>query len=643
MKTFTKHLWSKLLLLLTGAVLLTGCEPFEDNTEQPPEGEDPKVISYTLTKALNSQLTGDVTGAISDAEGTITIIIDYAVSSTKFKPTVTLTQGATLSPAASQEIDGSLTTNKYTVTGNGKTKEYKVIFLINQPLSLLSLKVNGTKCWYNEGEGRDGKIYVPIHQSQWGKPCLIEAIGTGIDKVFIDGAEAAKGTKSVVLTFDKEHELKLTKGTATITKTIVASGLPIVHLEGTYNSPGDFPGVGSEKEDIEISVYDPTDEGKYLVEKLFAGISMRGATASSLPKKAYSLEIRDRITKEEKDTTLFGLRKDGDWILDAMGTDNICMRNRVATDIWNDLHKLGYAASEPKAVPATRGQMVEVYYNGKYHGLYCMTERVDRKQLNIDKANGYLYKAEGWDETITFAGYERNRLPQPGSERWENDGWNEGYQAEYPDPFVWTPLVDLVKFVCDSNDATLAAGIADRFDITNLADFFIFNNIMGASDNCAKNTYIGVYNYTSSIPASKRFFYAVWDLDGTFGRNWGMEKKSPGKGIVCFDNYYVDETNRLIKRLAKTNGGGFGDQVKSRWSELKGGVCSKESITARFKAYEKLLTESGAYKREQDAWSRQVDRENLSSEISYIDGWLGTHLSNFDTYIQNWDTNVKKL
>lgn len=641
MKISTKNLWSKLLLLLTGAVLLTGCEPFEDKTEQPPEGEDPKVISYSLTKALNSQLTGDVTGVISDAEGTITIIIDYAVSSTKFKPTVTLTQGATLSPAASQEIDGSLTTNKYTVTGNGKTKEYKVIFLINQPLSLLSLKVNGTKCWYNEGEGRDGKIYVPIHQSQWGKPCLIEAIGTGIDKVFIDGAEVAKGTKSVVLTFDKEHELKLTKGTATVTKTIVASGLPIVHLEGTYNNPGDFPGVGNEKGDIEISVYDPTDEGKYLVEKLFAGISMRGATASGLAKKAYSLEIRDKITKEEKDTTLFGLRKDGDWILDAMGTDNICMRNRVATDIWNDLHKLGYAASEPKAVPATRGQMVEVYYNGNYHGLYCMTERVDRKQLNIDKANGYLYKAEGWDEMITFAGYNRYNLPNAGQERWD-DG-QEGWQAEYPETFIWDPLVDLVKFVCDSDDKKLATGIADRFDITNLADFFIFNNILGATDNCAKNTYMGVYNYTSTTPSSKRFFYAVWDLDNIIGRDWLGNNREPGRGIVCFDNAYADETNRLIKRLAKTNGGGFGDKVKSRWVELKNGLCSQTQITARFKAYETLLTESGAYKREKDKWSHDLDRENLSSEISYIDGWLGTHLAYFDKYIQNWDANVKKL
>lgn len=640
MKTFTKNLWSKLLLLLTGAVLLTGCEPFEDKTDKP-IGEDPKVISYTLTKALNSQLTGDVTGVISDAEGTITIIIDYAVSSTKFKPTVTLTQGATLSPAASQEIDGSLTTNKYTVTGNGKTKEYKVIFLINQPLSLLSLKVNGTKCWHNEGEGRDGKIYVPIHQSQWGKPCLIEAIGTGIDKVFIDGAEAAKGTKSVVLTFDKEHELKLTKGTATITKTIVASGLPIVHLEGTYDSPKDFPQKDSEKGDIEISVYDPTDDGKYTVEKLFAGIAHRGGWSSTnYSKRPYSLEIRDKITKEEKDTTLFGLRKDGDWILDAMATDNIRMRNRVATDIWNDLHKLGYAASEPKAVPATRGQMVELYYNGQYHGLYCMTERVDRKQLNIDKTNGYLYKAEGWDDAATFEGYGYGR-PSAGNERWETG--DDGYQAEYPETFIWDPLYDFVKFVCDSDDTTLGAGIGDRFDLNNLVDFFIFNNIMGATDNCAKNTYIGVYNYTSTAPSSKRFFYSVWDLDATFGRNYMMNKTTPGKGIVCFPrSNYADRHNELIRRLAKTNGGGFGDKVKARWAEVKSGICSKEQLSGRFKAYEKLLTESGAYKREMDKWGGD-GAEQLSPEVNYIEGWLGTHLNYLDTYIQNWDANVKKL
>lgn len=639
MKTCTKHLWSKLLLLITGAVLLTGCEPFDDNSDKPgPETPDPKVVSYTLTKAMNAQLTSDVVGVINDAEGTITIIIDYAVTSTKFKPTVTVSDGATLTPAATQEIDGSLTTNKYTVSVNGKTKEYKVVFLINQPLSLLSLKVNGTKCWINE---KDGKIYVPVHQSEWGKPCLIEAIGSGIDKVFVDGKEAVKDSKSVTLTFDKEHELKLTKGTESIVKTIVASGLPIVHLEGTYSNPSEFPSKESGKGDIEISVYDPTDGGKYTVEKLFAGIAHRGGwSAGQKDKKPYSLELRDRITKEEKDTTLFGLRKDGDWILDAMATDNIRMRNRVATDIWNDLHKLGYAASEPKAVPATRGQMVEMYYNGEYHGLYCMTERVDRKQLNIDKTNGYLYKAEGWDAAATFEGYWD--IPSTGNERWHTG--DDGYQAEYPETFVWSPLVDLIKFVCDSDDATLSAGIADRFDITNLADFFIFNNIMAATDNCAKNTYIGVYNYTSSTPTSKRFFYSVWDLDATFGRNFSMDKKAPGKAIVCFDRTqtYCDEYNRLLIRLAKTNGGKFGDKVKSRWAELKNGICSQAQLTARFKAYETLLTGSGAYKRELDAWSND-GAEQLSSEVNYIDGWLGTHLSYFDKYIQNWDANVKKL
>lgn len=636
MKTLTKNIWSKLLLILTGAVLLTGCEPYEDKTE-PTTKDDPKVVSYTLTNALNAQLTSDVTGVISDAEGTITIIIDYEVANKKFKPTVVLSTGATMTPAATQEIDGSLTTNTYTVSANGKSKEYKVIFLINQPLGLLSLKVNGTKCWINE---KDGKIYVPIHQSEWGKPCLIEAIGSGIQQVFVDGVEAPKGAKSVVLSFDKEHELKLIKGAEIITKKIVASGLPIVHLEGTYSNPSDFPSKESGKGDIEISVYDPTDGGKYTVEKLFAGIAHRGGwSAGQKDKKPYSLELRDRVTKEEKDTTLFGLRKDGDWILDAMATDNIRMRNRIATDIWNDLHKLGYAASEPKAVAATRGQMVEMYYNGEYHGLYCMTERVDRKQLNIDKTNGYLYKAEGWDDAATFEGYWD--IPGAGSERWSTG--DDGYQAEYPETFVWSPLVDLVKFVCDSNDATLGAGIGDRFDLNNLVDFFIFNNIMGATDNCAKNTYIGVYNYTSTVPASKRFFYSVWDLDGTFGRNYSMSKTTPGKGIVCFPrSNYADEYNRLITRLAKTNGGGFGDKVKARWAEVKSGICSKEQLSARFKGYEKLLTESGAYKREMDKWSND-GAENLSPEVNYVESWLGTHLTYFDNYIQNWDSNVKNI
>ncbi|MEG2493129.1 MAG: CotH kinase family protein [Rikenellaceae bacterium] len=635
MKNFTKDLCSKIVMLFMGTMLIVGCEPYEDSNDIPVPTEDPKIISYTLTKAANPQLTSDIVGVINDSEGTITIIIDYDVSNTKFTPTVVLSSKTEITPSASQQIDGSLTTNKYVVKANGKNKEYTMVFLINRPLSFISLKVNGTQCWLNEG---DSKIYVPIDQSLWGKPCDMEVIGTGVSKIFVDGVEVVKGAKAPALSFDKEHSLKISKGTEEITKQLVVSGLPIVHLQGKYQDPSRFPEKGN-KGDIEISIYDPTSNGIYTVEKLFAGIAKRGGfSASQHEKQPYSLEIRDRSTKMDVDTVLLGLRKDSDWILDAMATDNIRMRNRVATDIWNDLHKLGYAASEPKAVPATRGKMVEIYYNNEYHGLYCFTERVDRKQLNLDKTNGYLYKAEGWDKIITFSGYNAGYLPSTGSERWE-DG-EEGYQAEYPETFVWTPLVDFVKFVCDSNDQQLGAGIASRFDMNNLVDFFIFNNIMGSTDNCAKNTFIGVYNYASPDLASKRLFYSVWDLDGTFGRNYAMERTSPGRGIVCFPySNYSDADNKLIIRLAKTNGGGFGDKVKARWAEVKDGVCSKAQLSDRFKRYETLLNGSGAYQREASKW----DVKDLSSEVNYIDGWLSTHLTYFDNYIKNWDANVRKL
>lgn len=91
-------------------------------------------------------------------------------------------------------------------------------------------------------------------------------------------------------------------------------------------------------------------------------------------------------------TKLLGLRDDGDWILDAMYIDHARMRNRLSTDLWIDMNKVPYLSKEPRAINGTRGYFVEVFLNNSYLGLYCLTERIDRKQLQLSKKRVSLIK-----------------------------------------------------------------------------------------------------------------------------------------------------------------------------------------------------------------------------------------------------------
>ncbi len=48
---------------------------------------------------------------------------------------------------------------------------------------------------------------------------------------------------------------------------------------------------------------------------------------------------------------------DNNWILDAMYNDDVCMRNRVSTDLWNDIATQPYHRRkgwEKKAKTGTR-------------------------------------------------------------------------------------------------------------------------------------------------------------------------------------------------------------------------------------------------------------------------------------------------
>lgn len=127
----------------------------------------------------------------------------------------------------------------------------------------------------------------------------------------------------------------------------------------------------------------PEDEG--LDSIYHADFKIRGASSINYPKKSYAVKLRD-AEGNSIDRKLLGLRSDNNWILDAMYVDLACMRNRVCTDLWNDFSvKPYYADREKKVRTGTRGKFVEMILNGRHNGIYCMTEKMDRKQLKLKK------------------------------------------------------------------------------------------------------------------------------------------------------------------------------------------------------------------------------------------------------------------
>ncbi|MDO4173083.1 MAG: CotH kinase family protein, partial [Prevotellaceae bacterium] len=142
-----------------------------------------------------------------------------------------------------------------------------------------------------------------------------------------------------------------------------------------------------------------TDTDGSVVE-MKAKFKTRGATAQKyMMKPSLNMKLRTDDYLESQDSMLLGMRSCSKWILDAMAIDRICMRNRICMDVWNAYSTLPYE-TDFDGRSGTVGKFVEMYINDSYYGIYCLSDHINRKLLQLKKydeakglVRGVLYKS----------------------------------------------------------------------------------------------------------------------------------------------------------------------------------------------------------------------------------------------------------
>lgn len=437
------------------------------------------------------------------------------------------------------------------------------------------------------------------------------------------------------VTAGKRYSMEIKEGTTLkATLNLTFTGLPIVQIYyDAVNSSNYLGGY--------IKVHEP--DKKTVPEFLHSDFQYRGATALDQPKKAYSLKLKD-ASDQKLFRSFFGLREDNNWVLDAMAIDPGRMRNRVSTDLWNDFSRLPYhSATESNVINGTRGQFVELFINDQYNGLYCMTEKVDRKQLQLKKyddstatVRGVLYKSFGWNYS-NFMGHEMDNQNYPGtlppyfnnsSETWD------GFEVKHPDfdeqPIDWEPLYDLVSFNATAavDSAKFVKEYKSHFDMPVWLDYYLFIDLLLATDNHGKNTFIYTYDKNKSNVMS----IAPWDLDGTFGRRWNGSNNltTPKQDFVSFIIQYEHGENAIFRNLKKFNPDNYNLNLRYRYAELRKTYFTKESLMARFLKYNEMFDESGAGARETAKWNGINVGIDLKAEMDYLSTWLDERLNYLD-------------
>ena len=360
--------------------------------------------------------------------------------------------------------------------------------------------------------------------------------------------------------------------------------------------------------------------GDGTAEEYHTLLRYRGASTLIYDKKNYAVKLTD-ANGEDMDASLLGMRSDNSWILDAMAADMARMRNRVSTDLWLALSTRPYYANlEPSMVNSTHGEFVEVTVNGAYWGIYCLTEKVDRKQLKAKKyqgstVRGVLYKAIAHDSLRKIT-----EVPKDSSATWQ------GWEAQYPDsskgePFTWQPLYSLAELLSQPEGSKeVERTLETRVDLPVWIDYCLLMDLMHATDNGKKNMFV----YFRDITASDvRACICPWDMDATWGRTWRRIKEGPETNCNI--------SNGVNFHMYTTLPDGFYRQCQ-RWAELRDAGMTAEYILAIFDRYFDLFERSGAAGRETERWNGINDVTiDFETEKDYIHDWVPRRIVYLDT------------
>ena len=385
-----------------------------------------------------------------------------------------------------------------------------------------------------------------------------------------------------------------------------AESLPKVYITATNLSTAYSDGI------IKI------DDGA----EFLADIRYRGATSLKYQKKSFAIRLKDS-EGNKVNATFLGMRSDNSWILDAMSVDKARMRNRASTDLWLDFsHKVYYVNQAPQVVNGTHGKFVEVFLNDDYYGLFCLTEKIDRKQLMLKKCTSNAVRGE----LIKAVGYGSMWISDDSKYKWNNNSnvWDDRWELQYPDvgegePIDWEPFVSIVHWLNIATDKEVNELIADKIDVPVWIDYFLMVDLLLGDDNVAKNMYVSFYDLNQT---TCRLTVTPWDMDATWGRNYKSEPEDAETETPLYHQIYSC-------LLYSTNA--WAELFEPRYAELRKTYFSLPVLKSYFSKYFYLFRTTGATQREIARWN-EVDgiTLDLDAEEQYIYDWIEHRLAVLD-------------
>lgn len=405
-------------------------------------------------------------------------------------------------------------------------------------------------------------------------------------------------------------EFIVSDGKRADTGEIIFTGLPMIRLETQE--------ILESEEDPEetyyyckVSIFDPFhgNTERYEVVNCFGYLEMRGKTSTVFPKKGWNLSLVKENGKDY-DISLFGLRKDHDWKLNALYSDSSKVRESVAMELWNELAAQTSSAHDT----GTNMEYFELMMDQGYQGLYGAMEPVDYAQLSLDKTKDVLYKTYAWpregnvDETLLDGAEDFcGNLIKNG---------NRTITAE-----LWQPLKEYVN-VTNFSEKQEKADLEELWDYVqsfmdpdNFMNSELFVQTLYAYDNKYKNFYIAA-DIDIDHEGSYTLWKIPWDMNYSFGDRYSIENGT----LTLYQSDWSEEIMKefmLSESFLESGNREFTILLNEKWKNLKNSVFSLENVQRIAEEKWDQLQDSGAFARDRERWPDGAHADSLKELLEF--------------------------
>ena len=203
------------------------------------------------------------------------------------------------------------------------------------------------------------------------------------------------------------------------------------------------------------------------------------------------------------------------------------------------------------------GFPVEIYINGRFHGLYTFNIPKDEWQFNMDgdNPNHIVLCGEGWQSPNYFRA-------EPNFEDWAVEVGEES-------PETLEKAKRLFDFIMNSSDEEFRADFEKHLDLDATLNYFVFTEFAFLPDNRGKNMLLATYD-------GEIWYPSLYDLDTSWGTSYdGKDTLSYKTGVVKMYR------NRLFERVEQI----FAEELAARYFELRADILSKEHIMGEFERF----------------------------------------------------------